>query len=65
MYPDNRPVSGLIAVKMQVNVANLWITLSSVILAFSFTFSSSVRTVWENVVYLFVVHPYASPPTLL
>lgn len=41
-----------------VNVGTLWITLSSAILAFAFVFGNSIKLVYENVIFLFVVHPF-------
>jgi hypothetical protein len=43
---------------LQVNVSKVWLTVSSVLLGFSFVFSTSIRTTFESVVFLFVVHPY-------
>ena len=31
---------------------------SSIVLAFAFMFGNSVRTVYESIIYLFVVHPF-------
>lgn len=31
---------------------------SSIVLAFAFVFGNSVRTVYESIIYLFVVHPF-------
>lgn len=42
----------------QANVSQLWVSFSGVILAFSFMFGNSVRQTYENVVFLFGVHPY-------
>ncbi len=42
----------------QVNVNKVWLTVSSVLLGFSFVFGTSIRTTFESVVFLFVVHPY-------
>ena len=36
----------------------VWLTVSSVLLGFSFVFGTSIRTTFESVVFLFVVHPY-------
>ena len=41
-----------------VNVSHLVISLSSMTLAFAFVFGNSLRTVYESVVFLFVVRPY-------
>ena len=46
------------AVATQVNVNKVWLTASSVLLGFSFVFGTSIRTTFESVVFLFVVHPY-------
>lgn len=42
----------------QVNVNKVWLTISSIILAFAFVFGNSIRNVFESVVFLFVVHPF-------
>ncbi len=31
---------------------------SSIVLAFAFVFGNSVKTVYESIIYLFVVHPF-------
>ena len=31
---------------------------SSIVLAFAFMFGNSVKTVYESIIYLFVVHPF-------
>lgn len=41
-----------------VNVSRVWLTFSSIILAFTFVIGSSLRTAFENVMFLFIVHPY-------
>jgi hypothetical protein len=41
-----------------VDVVKTYLALSSLVLAFSFVFQNSIRTMYENVVFLFVVHPY-------
>jgi hypothetical protein len=41
-----------------VDVVKTYLALSSLILAFSFVFQNSIRTMYENVVFLFVVHPF-------
>jgi hypothetical protein len=41
-----------------INVSHLVISLSSMTLAFAFIFGNSLRTVYESVVFLFVVRPY-------
>lgn len=41
-----------------VDVARVWVTFSSIILAFTFVVGSSIRTAYENMMFLFIVHPY-------
>ena len=41
-----------------VDIVRVWVTLSSVILAFTFVFGASIRRSYENVMFLFVVHPF-------
>lgn len=41
-----------------VDIVRVWVTLSSVILAFTFVFGASIRRAYENVMFLFVVHPF-------
>jgi small-conductance mechanosensitive channel len=41
-----------------VNVAHLLLSLSSISLAFAFVFGNSLRTVYESVVFLFMIRPY-------
>lgn len=36
----------------------MWITFSSIILAFSFVFSKSIGDMYAAVIFLFVVHPF-------
>ena len=42
----------------EVDVGHVWVSFTSVILAFTFVFGQSVRTAYENVVFLFMVHPF-------
>jgi small-conductance mechanosensitive channel len=42
----------------EVNVMETYLGLSSLVLAFSFVFGNSIRTMFENVIFLFVVHPF-------
>ena len=41
-----------------IDVIKTYLALSSLVLAFSFIFQNSIRTMYENVVFLFVVHPF-------
>lgn len=42
----------------QVDVVRVWLTFSSIALAFTFVFGSSLKTAYENVVFLLSIHPY-------
>jgi small-conductance mechanosensitive channel len=42
----------------QFSLDNMWITISSGILGFSFIFGNSIRTVFESCLTLFVIHPF-------
>lgn len=42
---------------LQVDVMSLWLTFSSVMLAFVFVFGNSIQNMYEAVIFLFVVHP--------
>ena len=44
--------------KPQVNLRNAWLQLSSCMLATAFVLGNSIKTVFEAVIFLFVVHPY-------
>eukprot|EP00884_Botryococcus_braunii_P005990 jgi/Botrbrau1/15392/Bobra.43_2s0020.1 len=41
-----------------IDVSQVWITFSSLLLAFAFVFGNSLRNLYESVVFLFSVHPY-------
>ncbi|EFN57637.1 hypothetical protein CHLNCDRAFT_57189 [Chlorella variabilis] len=41
-----------------VDVLKTWAGFASLFLGFSFIFGNSIRTTYENVVFLFMVHPY-------
>jgi small-conductance mechanosensitive channel len=43
---------------LQFSLDNMWITISSGILGFSFIFGNSIRTVFESCLTLFVIHPF-------
>lgn len=38
-----------------VDIASMWFTFSSVLLAMSFIFGNSVRTIYESAIYIFLV----------
>lgn len=41
-----------------MNLEKTWLAFSSIVLAFAFVFGNSVKTVYEAIIYLFVVHPF-------
>ncbi|KAA6427548.1 MAG: mechanosensitive channel of small conductance-like 10 [Trebouxia sp. A1-2] len=41
-----------------VDVNKVWLSFSSVFLAFVFVFGNSLRNMYESVIFLFVMHPY-------
>ena len=43
---------------LQVDVNKVWLSFSSVLLAFAFVFGNSLRNMYETVIFLFVMHPY-------
>ena len=43
---------------IQVDVSKLWTTVASIVIAFSFIFGTSIRQMYESVIFLFVVHPF-------
>ena len=46
------------AVDVQVDVSKAWISFSSIVVAFSFIFSTAIQNTFMSVIFLFVVHPY-------
>ncbi|CAL5226110.1 g8927 [Coccomyxa viridis] len=40
------------------NVKQIWLTFSSAIILFSFVFASSIKNLFENVMFLLATHPY-------
>ena len=42
-----------------LEIGHMLLSLSSVAIAFAFVFGNSLRTIYESVVFLFVVHPYS------
>lgn len=42
----------------QVNLTQIWLTISSLLLSFVFVFGNSIRTIYESALFLFVVHPF-------
>lgn len=49
----------------EVNVGQVWVALSAFLVGFSFIFGTTVANVFENVIFLFGVHPYDIGDTLL
>ena len=43
---------------MQVDVTHLWTAVAAAIVAFSFVFKSAIATMFDSVVFLFVVHAF-------
>lgn len=43
---------------LQVDLQKTWVMFSSIVLAFAFVFGNSVRSIYESLIYLFVVHPF-------
>eukprot|EP00873_Tetraselmis_striata_P020710 jgi/Tetstr1/440974/TSEL_029242.t1 len=48
-----------------VDIASMWFTFSSVLLAMSFVFGNSVRTIYESAIYIFLVHPFDVGDTIV
>lgn len=42
-----------------LNIGHMLLSLSSVAIALTFVFGNSLRTIYESVVFLFIVHPYS------
>ena len=43
---------------LQVNFQHVWVTFGSILLSFTFVFGNSIKTLFESVIFLFVVHPF-------
>lgn len=43
---------------LQVNFQHVWVTIGSMLLSFTFVFGNMFKTLFECVVFLFVVHPF-------
>ena len=43
---------------LQVNLTRTWVTVSSLLLSFVFVFGNSIKSIYEAVVYLFIVRPF-------
>lgn len=55
---DTLPLMLTLQQCLQVDLAKVWVMFSSIVLAFAFMFGNSVKTVYESIIYLFVVHPF-------
>ena len=42
----------------EVDIGSLWISISSICLAFAFIFGNSIRQMYESVLFLFIVHSF-------
>ena len=49
----------------KAHVSEIWVGFTGLLVAFSFIFASTVSNVFENIVFLFGVHPYDIGDTLL
>lgn len=49
----------------QVDLTKVWLTMSSIIVALSFSFSNSIMNLFNSVILLFVVHPFDVGDALL
>ena len=56
--PDGPNSKGEMLSAVQVNLYRTWLTCSTLVLAFSFSFSNTLKNLLEAVIYLFVVHPF-------
>lgn len=50
---------------VQVDLTKVWLTMSSIIVALSFSFSNSIVNLFNSVIMLFVVHPFDVGDALL
>ncbi|EIE26550.1 hypothetical protein COCSUDRAFT_39616 [Coccomyxa subellipsoidea C-169] len=48
-----------------VDIAKVWATITTILLAFVFVFGNSIRNIYEAVIFLFVVHPFDVGDVLL
>ena len=55
----------MLACDAQVDLTKVWLTMSSIIVAFSFSFSNSIMNLFNSVILLFVVHPFDVGDALL
>ena len=43
---------------MQVNVTHIWTAVAAAIVAFSFIFKNAIATMFDSIIFLFVVHAF-------
>ena len=43
---------------VQVNVTHLWTLVAAFLVSFSFVFKSGMSSMFDSVIFMFVVHPY-------
>lgn len=43
---------------LQVDVTKTWVLFSSIFLGFSFIFGNTIKTTFESIIYIFIVHPF-------
>ena len=43
---------------VQVNVTHLWTLVAAFLVSFSFVFKSVMSSMFDSVIFMFVVHPY-------
>ena len=41
-----------------MNIMEMWFTVSSVLLAFAFMFGNSVKVLFESIIFIFIVHSF-------
>lgn len=47
----------LLLYRVQVDLSQVWITLTSVVVAFSFIFKEAASNLYQSVLFLFAIHP--------
>ena len=48
----------MLVMRVQVNVTHLWTLVAAFLVSFSFVFKSVMSSMFDSVVFMFVVHPY-------
>lgn len=52
------PTVTLWLIIFNVNVLELWLAIASLLVSLSFIFGNSIRLLYENIIFVFVVHPF-------